>query len=66
MCNPQIDKGPQLPPQQGLPSKKTNEQSHFVRARKIVESWPEWKRNIHCAPMAPNGNQSNPQSDQGN
>jgi hypothetical protein len=29
---------------------KVDQTSHFAHARKIIKSWPEWKRNICCAP----------------
>ena len=58
MSNSQNNKGPQLPSQEGLPSIESDQQSHFVHARKIIESWPEWKRNIRCTPTSMNGNRS--------
>jgi hypothetical protein len=58
MSNPQTNKGRQLPPDQGLPCEKTEQASHFVQAREIIKTWPEWKRNIRCAPTSTNSNQS--------
>jgi hypothetical protein len=58
MSNSQANKEPQLPSPDGLSSNETNQQSHFVHARKIIESWPEWKRNIRCTPISLNCNRS--------
>jgi hypothetical protein len=64
MDDPQTTNGDEAPSQQSLTSLKTDQESHFARARKIVESWPEWKRNIRCAPILPNSNQSAALSDE--
>lgn len=64
MSNSQTNKGPQLPSQEGLSSIESNQESHFVHARKTIESWPKWKRNIRCTPTSMNGNQSSEASDQ--
>ncbi len=62
MSNPQTNNERQSPSKKVLPSKDTDQQSHFVHARQIIKSWPEWKRSISCAPISPNGSQSTPHS----
>ena len=42
-----------------LPSNNNDQKSHFDDARKMIESWPEWKRNIRCMPNSVNCSQSN-------
>ena len=42
-----------------LPSINNDQESHFDHARKMIESWPEWKKNIRCMPNSINCNQSN-------
>ena len=58
MCNPQNNREPDLHHKEELPSIESDQQSHFAHARKIVESWPQWKRNIRCMPASLNINQS--------
>ena len=63
MSNPKTNKDKKLPPQKGMTSANTDKQSHFVHARQIIDSWPEWKRNIRCAPISTNNNQSTQKPD---
>ena len=44
-------------------SSEHKQQSHYDHARKIIESWPEWKKNIRCMPNSINGNQSDKSPD---
>lgn len=30
---------------------KTKKESHFEHAKKIIQSWPKWKREIRCLPV---------------
>uniref|UniRef100_A0A6M3JYG9 Uncharacterized protein n=1 Tax=viral metagenome TaxID=1070528 RepID=A0A6M3JYG9_9ZZZZ len=32
-------------------SKKEKAQTHFDLARRIIQSWPEWKKKIVCTPV---------------
>jgi hypothetical protein len=64
MSNSKTNNGRQLPSKEGLPSTGTNQQSHFVHARQIIKSWPEWKRSISCAPISSNGSQTTKHSSQ--
>jgi len=58
MSNPQNNEDNKLSPQQGITSADTDEQSHFVHARQIIDKWPEWKKNISCKPVSINNNKS--------
>ena len=63
MNSAQPNKENQLHPQQNnLPSEGTSQQSHFVHAKEIIKTWPEWKRNVCFAATASNDN-SNTSSD---
>lgn len=58
MSNQQNNKTPYLHPDERNPSIESSQHSHFAHARKTIESWPEWKRNIRCMPTSMDSNQS--------
>lgn len=62
MSKPQTNNGREQSPEQGRPSTPSDPQCHFAHARKVIQSWPEWKRNVRCMPTSHNGNQSVPPS----
>jgi hypothetical protein len=61
MNSPQPDNKNQSHSQQkSSPSGDTSQQLHFVQAKKIVATWPEWKRNVCFAATSSNDNSTNP------
>lgn len=56
MSNTQNNTDQNVPSQKGVTS-ANDKQSHFVQARRIIEKWPDWKKNIRCMPTSMNGNQ---------
>jgi hypothetical protein len=57
MNNSQPNNKNQVHTQQNNSSQgNTNQPSHFVQAQKMVNAWPEWKRNACSAATASNDN----------
>lgn len=57
MNSPQRNNTNQIHPQQNnLPHVDTSQQPHFVQAQRIVNTWPEWKKDACSAATASNDN----------
>jgi hypothetical protein len=56
--------GHQFPLKQGQFPRASSQHCHFVQAGKIIENWPEWKRNIGCTPISTNVSLAGPPPNQ--